>query len=122
MTLFFDNCLQSCERVLNSSSCFCLHLSDILTILIRVTLMSNTEAGKHLIRGAVRGFSLAHRVSEGAALGTSIAASSVTVLGSSTLGSAALSLGLVSAPIAPVVICAVAAIFASKAIISFFRD
>lgn len=39
----------------------------------------------------------------GAAVGTSVAASSVTVLGSQALGSAALSMGLVSAPVLPVV-------------------
>lgn len=40
----------------------------------------------------------------GAAVGTAIATSSVTVLGSSTLGSVALTLGLVSAPVAPAII------------------
>jgi hypothetical protein len=44
----------------------------------------------------------------GAAIGSSIAAGSVTVLGSSTLGAAALSLGLVSAPIWPIVSCGAA--------------
>lgn len=39
----------------------------------------------------------------GAAIGSSIAAGSVTVLGSSGLGAAALSLGLVSAPIWPII-------------------
>ncbi len=39
----------------------------------------------------------------GAAIGSSIAAGSVTVLGSSGLGAAALSLGLVSAPVWPIV-------------------
>lgn len=39
----------------------------------------------------------------GAAIGASLAAGSVTVLGSHTLGAAALSLGLVSAPVWPVV-------------------
>ncbi|TQK04935.1 hypothetical protein FBX97_3897 [Herbaspirillum sp. SJZ107] len=40
----------------------------------------------------------------GAAIGSAIAASSVTVFGSSTLGATALSLGLVSAPVWPVVV------------------
>jgi hypothetical protein len=40
----------------------------------------------------------------GATLGASVAAGSVTVLGSHTLGAAALSLGLVSAPIWPIVV------------------
>lgn len=39
----------------------------------------------------------------GAAIGTAVAASTVTVLGSSTLGSVALGLGLVSAPLWPVI-------------------
>ena len=50
---------------------------------------------------AVGGVALATTV------GTSIAASSVTVLGSHTLGSLALSVGLVSAPILPVVLCGI---------------
>ncbi|THC44331.1 hypothetical protein [Massilia sp. Mn16-1_5] len=44
----------------------------------------------------------------GAAIGSSIAAGSVTVLGSSGLGAAALSLGLVSAPVWPIVACGAA--------------
>ncbi|MFN9471419.1 hypothetical protein [Acidovorax sp.] len=44
----------------------------------------------------------------GAAAGSSIAAGSVTVLGSSTLGSAALALGLVTPPLWPVVVSTVA--------------
>jgi hypothetical protein len=44
----------------------------------------------------------------GGAIGSSIAAGSVTVLGSSGLGAAALSLGLVSAPVWPVIACGVA--------------
>lgn len=58
----------------------------------------------------------------GGAIGASVAASSVTVLGSHTLGGAALSLGLVSAPIAPVVIGAAAAAMIGFAVVrSCFR-
>jgi hypothetical protein len=49
-------------------------------------------------------FSIAGGAAAGAAIGSSIAASSVTVLGSHFLGGVALSLGLVSAPLWPVVL------------------
>ncbi len=45
----------------------------------------------------------------GAAVGSNVAASSVTVLGSATLGKAALALRLVSAPVTPVIVGTVAA-------------
>lgn len=56
----------------------------------------------------------------GALLGTHLAAGSVTVLGSSTLGSAALSLGLVAAPVWPVALLAAAGLLVGGAVVGVF--
>lgn len=52
----------------------------------------------------------------GGAVGASLAAGSVTVLGSHTLGAAAVSLGLVSAPVWPIVACGAAGLAAGAAL------
>lgn len=57
----------------------------------------------------------------GAIAGTSVAASTVTVLGSHALGGVALSLGLVSAPVWPVVLCGAGAAALGVAVWSFFK-
>lgn len=67
---------------------------------IRQRLMSRPD----LVANAATGICVATAGAlGGAAAGSAIAAGSVTVLGSSSLGAAALSLGLVSAPIWPVI-------------------
>lgn len=52
----------------------------------------------------------------GGTVGASLAAGSVTVLGSHTLGAAAVSLGLVSAPVWPIVACGAAGLAAGAAV------
>jgi hypothetical protein len=72
----------------------------------RVVIDATEYAGRTIVENkeAVGGTSGAVAgAAAGAAVGTSVAASSVTVLGSQALGSAALSMGLVSAPVLPVV-------------------
>ena len=56
-----------------------------------------------LIDGLAGGATVGTAVAVGSAIGGSLAASSVTVLGSHALGGAAISLGLVSAPVWPII-------------------
>lgn len=99
------------ERVLSSASKF---REGVISLVPQTSevVVATWEDLQDLVKGAARSPS-AYAVSgatalAGAAIGSSIAAGSVTVLGSSGLGAAALSLGLVSAPVWPVVACGAA--------------
>jgi len=99
------------ERVLSSASRF---REGVISLVPQVSeaVAATWEDLQDLVTEAARSPS-AYATSgatalAGAAIGSSIAAGSVTVLGSSGLGAAALSLGLVSAPVWPVVACGAA--------------
>ena len=64
----------------------------------------NQAASKKLMNIAFKNIAKHGGGAIGAMVGSNIAASSVTVLGSQTLGAAALSLGLISAPFTPVIV------------------
>ena len=105
--------IDGCRRILGSEafkkawSSFqngILHLADAAS---RVVCKSKKELSNYLSSSQAGGASAVAGATAGAAIGTSVAASTVTVLGSHALGGLALSLGLVSAPLWPVIACGV---------------
>jgi len=94
-------------RVLQIASNFkdgVIHLVNLTTKVIAKTLDEFKSFVKELAEHPVSaGASIGGAGAAGLAIGGSLAAGSVTVLGSSGLGAAALSLGLVSAPLWPVI-------------------
>jgi hypothetical protein len=95
------------ERILAVSARFVdgvVHLLQRLGEIIATTFEELQEFARELSFDAgVATAPLAGGVAAGSALGASLAAGSVTVLGSHSLGAVALSLGVVSAPVWPIV-------------------
>lgn len=95
------------ERVLNTSARFVdgvIHLDHRAGEVVATTLQELQELAREFSsHSAVATASVAGGAAAGGVAGASLAAASVTVLGSHSLGAVALSLGVVSAPVWPVV-------------------
>lgn len=109
LALFVDGArrLIKDKRVLASTARFAegaVHLVQRVGVIVARTQGELQQLGKEVLENPVKaGATGVGGAAAGAAIGASLAAGSVTVLGSHTLGAAALSLGLVSAPVWPVV-------------------
>ena len=94
------------ERVLQMTSKFndgVIQFSSQATEIVATTWDELQGFTKELVKSPVASATAVSTAAAGAAIGGSLATGSVTVLGSHALGAAALSLGLVSAPIWPVI-------------------
>lgn len=95
------------KRVLATTARFAdgvVHLVQRMGVIVARTQGELQHVAKEVLENPVTaGATGVGGAAAGAAIGASLAAGSVTVLGSHTLGAAALSLGLVSAPVWPVV-------------------
>jgi hypothetical protein len=94
------------DRVLKMASNFkdgVIHLTSQATEIVATTWDQLQGIMKELAKSPVAGVTAGSTAAAGAVIGGSIAAGTVTVLGSHGLGAVALSLGLVSAPVWPVI-------------------
>ena len=103
--------IDGCRRILGSEtlqkawSFFKNGVLYLVDVSAKVVCYSAKELSEYFSTSTAGGMSAVAGAATGAAIGTSVATSTVTVLGSHALGGLALSLGLVSAPLWPVLAC-----------------